>query len=127
MNYHITYDADSACFLITTEGAFDIGAFERLAVDLLENPSWVPGTNCLFDYRETDFTSTARTDLQTASRLHKNNKDLVGSGKSALVMTDGTNFGMGRMYQGMTEPGVATRFKVFTDIAAAKDWIAEAA
>ena len=124
MNYSIEFDAENDFFLIRTEGAFDIAVFCRLADELLSHSAWSPGKDCLFDYRKTDFVDSALEDLKTASNLHKSKNDLVGPGRSALVMTDITNFGMGRMYQGLTEPSVATRFRVFTDFAEAQSWIA---
>jgi hypothetical protein len=39
-------------------------------------------------------------------------------------MKDQANYGIRRMYEGMTKPSVMTKFGIFTDINEASQWIA---
>jgi len=123
MNYDIKYNTGDNYFLIQTHGDFDINDFKELAIEMLTHTNWVPGANCLFDYRMTNMLGVARQDFENASAMHRENNSVVGNGKSALVMKDVGNYGMGRMYQNTTEGHVDTQFQIFSDYNHAKEWI----
>lgn len=126
MTYTITYNSSEKTFEIETQGDFDVAVFKSLAAELLHHQQWQPGSNCIFDYRKTDFMQVDLKEFQAVSNLHQVNNALVGSGKSAFVMKSRSNFGMGRMYESITSPHVDTEFKIFTDIADARAWIKSA-
>lgn len=123
MEYKISYNSIENAFEIETQGDFDITDFKSLVEDLLTHSQWRPDSNCIFDYRKTDFMDVSLKTLQTASNLHQANNDLVGKGKSVFVMKSRSNFGMGRMYEAMVSPHVNTCFKIVTDITEARAWI----
>lgn len=125
MEFEITFNDDNNFFVIKTSGDFDIYDFEKLAYQLLEDPNWEPGANCIFDYRMTDFTKVGLKAFVRSKTLHSINDQLIGDGKSALVMKDLSNLGLGRIYGGMTEPFVQTKFSVFSDYGKAQEWIME--
>jgi hypothetical protein len=123
MQYSIIFDDLNNYFFINTTGTFNVDIFSKLAKDLLTHPKWVTGSNCIFDYRNTDFIKTSTNELLSATNMHKRNNDIIGHGKSAFVMKDIANFGIGRMYQSLTEGNVDTSFYIFTDINKAIDWV----
>ena len=123
MEFEITFNEDDQFFIITTMGEFNIHDFENLAYQLLEDPNWKPGTNCIFDYRKTEFIKVGLKDFVRSKTLHSINDRLIGNGKSALVMKDLSNLGLGRIYGGMTEPFVETEFSFFTEYEKAYEWI----
>lgn len=123
MDYSIRYQGDRGFFEIKTRGPFSIDVFKSLASALLAHERWAPGTDCLFDYRDTDFTDVPTADFHEASLLHQVNNETIGKGRSALVMKPLGNFGLGRMYQGMTEIDVDTAFYVFTEYDDALAWL----
>ena len=123
MKYSIQYDDVENFFCIKTIGEFSIEVFQDLVEELFSHKFWHPGANCLFDYRETDFLKVPIEELQRVSELHIKSNQIVGQGKSAFVMMNSSNYGMGRMYQGMTEFSVQTEFFIFTDFNKAKNWV----
>lgn len=123
MTYAISYEEKPEYFLIETQGEFDIEDFNALAAELMAHPCWKPAIACLFDYRNTQFIRVRPEDLEKARVLHKANDSRIGKGRSALVMKDTGNYGVGRMYQGSTEFHVQTEFKIFTDIEEARSWV----
>lgn len=125
MEYDITFDRDKNYFYIKTMGDFSINDFFNLADDLLNREDWQTHSDCLFDYRETSFLGVSSRELELATHKHSTENQIVGAGKSALVMRDINNYGMGRMYEGMTSPLVDVKFMVFTDMDEAVAWLTQ--
>ncbi|NTW89275.1 MAG: hypothetical protein HGB26_09245 [Desulfobulbaceae bacterium] len=123
MEFLITIDDTHNFFLIETRGDFDLIDFQKLAAALLKNPSWRVGSNCIFDYRKTNFLAVSKEDLMAVTKMHEKNNSIIGKGKSAFIMKDIGNFGMGNMYKGRTEYYVDTKFEIFTDFDKAKKWM----
>lgn len=125
MDYTIEFNAADRYFLVTTHGEFSMSDFQKLAESLLHHENWATGVSCLFDYRKTNFLKVDRQELIQAASLHQQNDDAIGRGKSALVMADIGNFGMGRMYQGITDGMVQANFGVFLDFDEALSWLGD--
>lgn len=125
MHYSINYECEPDFFLVETQGNFNINSFRELAQELLTHEKWRPGAACLFDYRKSDFQDLSAEDLEKAKVMHQQNNEVIGKSRSALVMKNLVNFGIGRMYQGKTEFHVDTEFRIFTVIEDAVQWVTE--
>ena len=124
MEYEIFYNFSNNFFTISTTGDLCVKSFSNLAEDLLYHRDWEPGTDCLFDFINTDFSKASRDELRLIALLHRQKEFLIGKGKSAFVMRDLCNFGMGRMYQGITEPTVSRIYGIFLhDLIGARSWL----
>lgn len=123
MEYSIKYDDVGNYFVIETEGDFNLDHFGKLADDLLNHNKWVPGTNCLFDYRKTSLFSMSNSDITKAAQMHINSNSKIGNGKSAFVVMNIGNTGMSRMYEAST--CVDTTFSHFIDIDKARKWLTD--
>lgn len=123
MKYEIKFQNPPGFFHIETKGAFCVATFRQLAEDLLAHREWKAGTHCLFNYLNTDFSKVSLEKFREISWLHYSQDNSIGSGKSAFVVKDDLNFGLGRMYQGMTEAHVSANFGTFRNLDDALAWI----
>jgi len=123
MRYIIKYLEKNNLYTITTSGDFVFNSFSSLLDDLIKHNRWKPGTDCLFDHLRTNFSRANRNDFILLSDIHKRKNLSLGNGKLAFVMKDTCNFGLGRMYQGMTEASVSTKIEIFKDLKSALSWL----
>ena len=109
--------------VVRTAGAFNLDDHRAMVRDIVERPFWRPGRDALFDHRALSFDATGYATMDGAAATHRQFDDAIGGGRAAILMKDGVDYGVGRIFDGLTEGGVQARVRIFSDPLAAQTWI----
>ena len=123
MNWKIELVEDDGYVRVTTGGEFSPPEFAAMVEEILGQPYWEPGTPALFDHRKLDFGKSDYRTMMQASQTHRVNDDRIGNGRTALVMSKGVGFGVGRQYQSLIDGSVSAQVQLFTDENKALKWL----
>ena len=123
MNWIAEYIKDKEFVTVVTSGNFSLEDHARMIEDIVSRKFWKPGTDVLFDNRGLEFGQTDIEAMRRASTNHKENDDLIGDGKAAILMKSLTDFGRGRQFELLASGKVSAKLKIFTDETAALTWI----
>jgi hypothetical protein len=113
------------------EGVATIGAIGRampegytaIFFDLVTSPEWVPGMKIMLDFNELELKHQSSDDLQEMSRAIGRYRKKLGLGRCAIVTSDPTEFGVGRMLQVWMECDTDLQIRVFFSIDKANQWL----
>jgi hypothetical protein len=61
--------------------------------------------------------------MSAVTRTHEGQDDEIGPGQCAIVMKDEADFGRGRMWENLSQDRISVRSRIFTDLAAAREWL----
>lgn len=115
---------DAGSFVhIRTEGQFSADGHLRMARDILGRPFWSPGRDVLFDHRALSFRGVRFSDIREAADNHRAHDREIGDGRAAIVMKDLADYGVGRMFDGVTADSVHARLRIFLDLEEAIAWL----
>ena len=122
----ITYSVDRASHrvtvLVTSQPNYDdfIGFFNRLIAD----PDFHTGDDFLWD-RQATKELPAREYVENTTRLIRENKERIGAGRVAFVVSahSPAHFGIARMAHILSDWG--EQFRVFTELTDAVAWLDE--
>jgi hypothetical protein len=120
----VSYRIDHASGVVFTTGAgvvTDRDILEHKA-RLLAEPGWRPGMRELADVRSIDRLEVTSDGVRLFASHDDINRTALESFRLAIVTASDATFGMGRMYQMMTERNVP-HVRVFRDFEAARTWL----
>ena len=123
MNFSITHVSEKEYLLVEVTGGANVEIIKALVEQVLEHPKWNETIPALVDLRGFSASALSSDDIFGLSDLFKSINTLLGSGKTALVVSNELDFGLARMWQMMTEDHVKMEIDVFKSIDEASDWI----
>ena len=77
----------------------------------------------LWDARDLDVTDVTQNQIRQIISFIVNSSQKRESGKAAWVVQDAVSFGMGRMFQIISENNMDLDIKIFRDYSQAEEWI----
>lgn len=109
---------------VVLEGVFSTSDWEKAFHAMLAEPGFRPGMSTLWDFRSVEgIRSVTKRDLQAilvATAAHATDR---GKGHTALVMNSDLAFGLGRMFEMMSESELSIKLRVFRDREQAEYWL----
>lgn len=123
MKWSVELSSDGRYVLVVTSGRFDPSSHRAMTRDILSRAYWRPGRDVIFDHRQADFTGASFPAMLEARDTHKDNDERIGDGKAAIVVKSLADFGVGRMFQSLSENQVRADVQLFQDYDAAVAWI----
>jgi len=122
--YELFFDEDRKCFEIKASGKASVEGFLALDTELVEHHKWKPGTNVLYDLRDSDFRDLSRLDVERRARYTQSLGEKIGKARLACVMNQNLDYGIARMWEIITMMGdVPFEIRVFRSIAEAVEWL----
>lgn len=76
---------------------------------------------------ELAFDGTDYRAMTAAVGTHRAHDSEIGDGRAAIVMASPADFGLGRIFEGVSDDSIQARLRIFTDPAGARSWLAEPA
>lgn len=109
---------------IVLSGAFSAAGWEEAYHAMLAAPGFKRGMPTLWDLRAVeDLQRVTRRELETILVAASARIDDRGSGHTAVVMDSDLGFGLGRMFEMMSEEDLPITMRVFRDRKEAETWL----
>jgi len=120
MAIEYTYNPDNNFLIIKISGVLEWEQLKLAAEKLTTSNEFPADINTLYDLREMDF-SNITTEFEEKLILFRKQLDR-GNAKIACVVTTDVGFGMGRMYEALSDklPQQVRVFKIFDE---AQNWL----
>lgn len=123
MQHEISFDPDLPYVCLKSTGVITPSEFTNVFRDLVAHPQWKKGMNVLSDYMEADGRKLTAEEVRGMSEGYAAMADAMGSGRSALVVSESLQYGLARMWISWTEMKVQREVRVFTSMDEARAWL----
>lgn len=91
--------------------------------ELINFPEFKPGMNALWNVTQATHPDLSSEDIRVIATHIRRFAEKRGNGKTAWVVANDVDFGIGRMFEMMTDRDIPMTFRVFRDMVEAKLWI----
>ena len=125
MKSYFEIDTNQSIARVTLHGELIIDEFLALYEKLLLRPQFLPTMSVIWDARDASAVRLTSSDLQRIGNFVREKTIERGEGKAAWVVSADFEYGMGRMYELMTEGYIPVTFRVFRSIEEAIQWVME--
>ena len=125
MKSYFEIDTNQSIARVTLHGELIIDEFLALYEELLLHPQFLPKMSIIWDSRDASAVKFTSSDLQRIGNFVREKTIERGEGKVAWVVSADFEYGMGRMYELMTEGYIPVTFRVFRSIEEATQWVME--
>ena len=125
MKNSIEIDTKQSVVRVTLHGKLIVDEFLALYEELLLHPQFLPKMSVIWDSRDASAVKFTSSDLQRIGNFVRDKTIESGEGKAAWVVSADFEYGMGRMYELMTEGYIPVTFRVFRSIEEANQWAME--
>ena len=122
MNWNV--DDEGKFVVVRTSGQFSPEDHGRMVTDVVNRSFWSPGRDALFDHRALALEGRAFPLISEAADTHRKFDSRIGAGRAAIVMPNESMYGVGRMFEEMTD-GISARLRIFRDEQQAREWLLE--
>ena len=124
MPIEFRHDREKEFLLVVVTGHFTLEGFEAAMKDTTESDQFPPDIRPMWDMRELDFSGYDRSFEERLIHIQKKFPQR-GRARVAWIVADDHAFGMGRMYEALSEK-LTQNIKVFRSYAEAEDWLLQA-
>lgn len=111
--------------IVRTAGRFNVADHRAMVRDIVSRPFWKPSRDAFFDHRALDFDGVGYDVMRGAVENHIAYDAEIGEGRAAVLMGSAADFGRGRIFDGVAKDRIQAHMRIFTDEAAARQWLAE--
>ena len=123
MEFNIVIDTTDNYAKVITSGHIDVSGIAGTLDAIVSDVNWNPGMNLVVDYSDSSTIDLNSEKVSAISHLVKAQKERLGSGKMAIVMTSDLDYGYARMFQLLTEDYIDKEINVYRDSESAIKWI----
>jgi len=123
LKYKLTIQENPGRFEIKTEGKADIAGFQSFLSEIFSHPQWKPGKSVLLDHSDLVLSFFRTDEVRSVSKIVLDNKEIIGKGKWAFVISGNFAYGMARMWQIITEEKAPMAIYIFKDRQEAISWL----
>lgn len=125
MKSSIEIDTNQSVAKVTLHGELVLDKFLALYEELLLHPQFLPKMSVIWDARDATAIKITSSDIQRIGNFVREKALQRGEGKAAWVVSADFEYGMGRMYELMTEGYIPVTFRVFRSMEEANQWVVE--
>jgi hypothetical protein len=126
VEWTVTFDQCNGAAVVRTRGEFNVSDHKLMVADIVNRDEWHPGHPILFDHRQLTFNEVGYVDMKHARDNHTLFEKRIGKARSAILMSSGADYGLGRQFQNLAEGYVSAELQVFTDESSATEWLCRA-
>ncbi len=121
MDFRVQYNGEF--FVCSTSGDATADAFEEFLDALLAHADWKPGSHSLIDHSKLNSGPLTVDEIQRIAQFCSDRRDLVGSGKCAIVVERNLEYGLARMWGEFVHGRWDAVAEVFRSQEEAKIWL----
>ena len=125
MKNSIEVDTNQSIARVTLHGELVRDEFLALYEEVLLHPQFLPKMSVIWDARDASAIRLTSSDLQRIGNVVREKILERGEGKAAWVVSADFEYGMGRMFELMTEGYIPVTFRVFRSMEEANKWAME--
>lgn len=125
MQHTISFDPEVPCLCVRGEGVVTFQDFVRYFQDIVGHPQWRNDLDTLHDLRAIDPRSVTSEAVREMAAYYAQHGTELGTGRSALVVSELLAFGLARMWSSWTSPRVARNIRIFHGMEEARAWLLE--
>jgi len=118
-----TLEFEAGVARVVFAGPFEFESWRRTFERLVAHASFVPGMPCLWDIRGADTSAIDRHGLVTIADYMKDHGGARGRGKTAIVAASDLDFGVSRMYEGISASTTPVELRVCRSTDEAERWL----
>ena len=123
MNCQVLKKENKDYFIVEASGTADLQVLKGILPELLKHPEWYTGADTILDLSQLSIANLNFEEITQLSTLTRSFKDVLGAGCCALIVGEDVDYGLGRMWQLMTESYVDIEIDVFNSRALAESWL----
>jgi hypothetical protein len=123
LKYQITIHQNPFHFEIKTHGIAEVSGFKSFLNEILNHPQWALGSSVLFDHRDLNWKLFRTDEVRSVSNIVIDQKEKIGKGKWAFVISGNFGYGMARMWQIITEEKAPMEINIFKEREKAIEWL----
>jgi hypothetical protein len=123
MSWTVEYVADRHFVRVVVKGIYNIDDHQRMLEDVASREFFKPGMNLLIDDTSLDFRQTNLEQLRTAGSKRIELDALIGSGKTAVLVSSVTDLARARQFQLMTSGKISGKMDIFKNEDKALRWL----
>ena len=124
MDYFIDYDQRLDVVVATTRGAVTPAGISKAVDDVIAELRSRGTASLLADHSESSTVELQIPEVRKISGICRQLSEPLHGKRFALVFTAGVDYGMGRMWQALTEDSVSFEIGIFENLAEARAWLA---
>lgn len=123
MKLSIKIDAGKKLRIHTVTGKLNLDLLVKKLQEIYNRSDFQPDINSIWDLRGADVSSFSFEDIIQLREFVSGHWGISGDSKSALVVAQEVDFGLGRMYASLLESKTPNKINIFRDIEEAYKWI----
>jgi len=114
---------DQKIITVNLSGIYDIGQYKIFYEELMIETNDIDIKGILWDARKLDVTNVTQDQIRSIISYISNWSSKRENGKAAWVVIDSISFGMGRMFQIISENNTNIDIRIFKNYEKAEEWI----
>ena len=123
VDYTITFDEELNAVVLLTRGPMQVDQFAKMIVNITAALRQEETANILADHRESLSTELSTQNVKELSQLAQGLSEVLNGKRFAVVMRAKVDYGLGRMWQILTEDDVPFEIMIFRDESKARAWL----
>ena len=123
MNYSLQFSG--GVLQVTTSGKAQLKGFLKMIESILNHPAWHSNSKLLLDHTALDLTTLRFGDVLEITDYCAKHKNLIGSAKIAILVSDDLGLGMNRMWAGLVDGKLSSTGDIFKSRKQAWEWLTD--
>jgi hypothetical protein len=125
MDYSVDYDPELDAVVMTTRNALTVDGMSKLVDELIVELRSRGAVNLLGNHSESSAVDLQIADVRCISELASKISKVQQVKRFAVVLVADLDYGMGRMWQILTEDSVSFEIGIFRSLAKARAWLSD--
>ena len=123
MDYTIRYDEAMNVVVVRTSGKMEMRDFPNLVDDIVVELQSRKSACLLADHSDSSATELETQDIKRMSGLAQRLSEVLRDRQFAVVLKEDVDYGLGRMWQTLTDEDVPFEISVFRTVDKAQEWL----
>ena len=125
MDYSVDYDPELDAVVMTTRNALTVDGMSKLVDELIVELRLRGAVNLLGNHSESSAVDLQTDDVRCISELASKISKVQQVKRFAVVLVADLDYGMGRMWQALSEGSVSFEIGIFRSLAEARAWLSD--